>query len=385
MIKTHRIKLKLNKVQFEMVKEKQMECANCWNEVVKISKEYYLNNRKWISNYDIQKNIKGRFNLHSATIQAISDKFSANRKTIAELRKKGNKKAKYPYKEKRFYIIPFKKSAINTNSIGNLKLTLSKGRYLELDFFVPNIRTAEIVWRNGYYLYYTFDDMKEICENNNSNKIGVDLGEIHSISSITNDGNALIISNREGRSIKRFRNKMYAFISKRLKRCKKGSRKYKQLLKLKNKIKNKSANQLMNLYHQTTRKFVDFCVEHKVCEIILGDIKGIEKNTKKKKKLNRKSRQKISQMEYGRIKDYIKYKSKSEGIEVKLVKEHFTSQTCPKCSKKHKPQDRNYQCSCGYKTHRDIVGAWNILNRNTKYSLVDFNIKHIQPIKVSTV
>ncbi len=38
-------------------------------------------------------------------------------------------------------------------------------------------------------------------------------------------------------------------------------------------------------------------------------------------------------MEYGRIKDYIKYKAKEQGIEVKLVKENYTSQTCPKCSK----------------------------------------------------
>lgn len=385
MIKTNRVKLKLNKAQFDLVREKQIECANCWNDIVAISKEYYLENKKWIDKYDIQKIVKGKYNLHSQTIQAITDKFDANRKTISELRKNGDKKAKYPYKTKKFYVIPLKNSAINTNFKGNLKLTISKGRYLELDFNIPNIKTAEIVWRNGYYLYYTYETkVDKISEG--SNKIGVDLGEIHSIASVTNNGDALVLSNREGRSIKQFRNKMYAYISKRLSRCKKGSRKYKKLLKLKSKIKEKSDNQLRNLYHQTTRKFIDFCVEKEVCEIILGDIKGIEKNTKKKKKLNKKNRQKISQMEYGKIKDYIKYKAEEQGIEVKLVKENYTSQTCPKCSKKHKPQGRNYICSCGYETHRDIVGAWNILNKKYDFELVDFNIVHRQPInlKVST-
>lgn len=385
MIKTNRVKLKLNKAQFDLVREKQIECANCWNDIVAISKEYYLENKKWIAKYDIQKIVKGKYNLHSQTIQAITDKFDANRKTISELRKNGDKKAKYPYKTKKFYVIPLKNSAINTNFKGNLKLTMSKGRYLELDFNIPNIKTAEIVWRNGYYLYYTYETkVDKISEG--SNKIGVDLGEIHSIASVTNNGDALVLSNREGRSIKQFRNKMYAYISKKLSRCKKGSRKYKKLLKLKSKIKEKSDNQLRNLYHQTTRKFIDFCVEKEVCEIILGDIRGIEKNTKKKKKLNKKNRQKISQMEYGRIKDYIKYKAEEQGIEVKLVKENYTSQTCPKCSKKHKPQGRNYICSCGYETHRDIVGAWNILNKKYKFELVDFNIVHRQPInlKVST-
>lgn len=386
MIKTHRVKLNLTKSQFELVREKQVESANCWNYIVRLSKEYYFEHKQWIKKNDIQKLIKGKYNLHSQTIQGISDKFDANRKTISELRKKGNTKAKYPYKIKKFYVVPFKSSAINTNDKGNLKLSMSKGKYLELDFNIPNIKTAEIVWRNGYYLYYTFDDGLEGIISEGSNTIGVDLGEIHSIASVTNEGVALIISNREGRSIKQFRNKMYAYISKRLSRCKKGSRQSKKLWKLKNAIRTKTDNQLMNLYHQITRKFIDFCVEQQVCEIVLGDIKCIEKNTKKKKRLNRVNRQKISQMEYGRIKDYIKYKAKEQGIEVKLVKENYTSQTCPKCSKKHKPQGRTYSCTCGYSTHRDIVGAWNILNKKHKYELVEFKINHKQPInlKVST-
>ena len=93
MIKTHRVKLKLTKSQFELVREKQMECAN--------------------------------------------------RKTIAELRKKGDAKSKYPYKEKKFYIIPLKKQSIKLNKQGNLKLTLSAGRYLELDFGIENIKGIE--------------------------------------------------------------------------------------------------------------------------------------------------------------------------------------------------------------------------------------------------
>ncbi|KLA22383.1 hypothetical protein B4158_3701 [Bacillus cereus] len=38
----------------------------------------------------------------------------------------------------------------------------------------------------------------------------------------------------------------------------------------------------------------------------------------------------------------------------------YTSQTCPKCSEKNKAQDRKYKCQCGFKKHRDIVGAMNI-------------------------
>ncbi|MGL6105572.1 zinc ribbon domain-containing protein, partial [Romboutsia sp.] len=75
------------------------------------------------------------------------------------------------------------------------------------------------------------------------------------------------------------------------------------------------------------------------------------------------------------------------GIKLIMADEKFTSQTCPKCSKKHKPSSRNYKCTCGYETHRDIVGAWNILNKKHKCHLVEFRINHKQPInlKVSTV
>lgn len=33
---------------------------------------------------------------------------------------------------------------------------------------------------------------------------------------------------------------------------------------------------------------------------------------------------------------------------------------------REKPVNRNYECQCGYKQHRDIVGAMNILNFNEK-------------------
>ena len=56
------------------------------------------------------------------------------------------------------------------------------------------------------------------------------------------------------------------------------------------------------------------------------------------------------------------------GIKVKLVKEHNTSSSCPRCGStntyKHK---RTFKClNCGLKAHRDVVGVLNIahLSRN---------------------
>ncbi|EQL12391.1 hypothetical protein QE1_0241, partial [Clostridioides difficile CD86] len=41
-----------------------MESANCWNHIVNLSKEYYFEHKQWIKKNDIQKSIKGKYNLH---------------------------------------------------------------------------------------------------------------------------------------------------------------------------------------------------------------------------------------------------------------------------------------------------------------------------------
>ena len=57
----------------------------------------------------------------------------------------------------------------------------------------------------------------------------------------------------------------------------------------------------------------------------------------------------------------IEYKATLAGIKVEFEDESYTSQTCPNCGHRHKPRNRNYHCkACGYKYHRDGVGAINL-------------------------
>jgi len=57
----------------------------------------------------------------------------------------------------------------------------------------------------------------------------------------------------------------------------------------------------------------------------------------------------------------IEYKCELRGIKAIIINEAYSSQTCPKCLKKHKPSSRNYICPfCGFEYHRDGVGAINI-------------------------
>ncbi|ONI45903.1 hypothetical protein AN640_04015 [Candidatus Epulonipiscium fishelsonii] len=59
-----------------------------------------------------------------------------------------------------------------------------------------------------------------------------------------------------------------------------------------------------------------------------------------------------------RLSKFIEYKAKLEGIKVEYVNPAYSSQTCPVCREKNKVKDRGYKC--GYRNHRDVVGAINI-------------------------
>ena len=381
MIKTRSFKLKLSHHDFKLVQNHSIESAKCWNDIIKIAKDYYDINKKWISKFDIQPLIKGQYELHSETVQGLTDIFNANRQTIAQLRRNGDKKAKYPYKEKHFFMIPFKTHVIKQTET-NLRLTLHSKCYLNISISnLPKIRTTQLVWNNGYYLFYTFDEL--VIDTYGTKTCGIDLGEVHSIAMTTEEGNSLIISNRLGRSIKRYRNKKLGSFSEAIHRCTKYSRKWRKLVNSKNEMKIKTKNQLRNLYHQTTRKAIDFAVSNNIGEIVCGNPKGVGKNTKKNKTNSSKNRQKLSQAEFGTLKQYLKYKAESKGIIFSLVNESYTSQTCPACSTRKKPTGRNYSCECGFKAHRDIVGAFNILRKKYQCELVDFVMSYRHPIKVS--
>jgi putative transposase len=72
---------------------------------------------------------------------------------------------------------------------------------------------------------------------------------------------------------------------------------------------------------------------------------------------------------FGLIMLKLEYKLFQYDIKLIKINEAYSSQTCPNCGKCKKPTSRNYECKCGYKQHRDIVGAINILNFNTDCKL----------------
>ena len=89
--------------------------------------------------------------------------------------------------------------------------------------------------------------------------------------------------------------------------------------------------------------------------------------TKKKRKLSkkqisarRKNNRSLNSWSFYRLTKYIEYKASLAGIHLVYVDPYKTSQRCPACGREHKANDRRYECECGFRAHRDIVGAINV-------------------------
>lgn len=65
---------------------------------------------------------------------------------------------------------------------------------------------------------------------------------------------------------------------------------------------------------------------------------------------------------YQRLTNFIVYKAEMSGIIVEFVDPFLTTKRCPNCGKINNIKGRDYQCSCGFRKHRDLVGAMNILH-----------------------
>lgn len=375
----HRI-LRISQPDQLQLKETQIEAARCWNDILAISKEHYKAGNGWISKGDLQKALKGNYKLHSQTIQALTDRFCGNRKTAAENRRQGLD-TRYPWREKQFVTIPFKQMAIKQGS--TLVISLAAGNKFDTGLAIPDeINTCEILWRKGRYILSYTSEHPDPIPVEQGLRAGIDIGEIHPVAVVTETGAGLVISGREIRSIKRQRNKSLGWFSKMQSRCNKGSRRWKKLNRAKGKLKSKTDNQVRNIIHHATRKAINWCIENNVAELVIGNPAGVEKNTKKKKRLSRKNRQKVSQMETGRIKQYLRYKAKESGIASCLTEERGTSSDCPKCGHSHKPKGRTFRCpECGFIAHRDgKAGFMMIWKKHPEIPLPEFNISHIQSI-----
>lgn len=308
--------------------------------------------------------------LHAHSIDAAQQGFPEACKTTRQARKAGITDACYPHKRKRYRTTTWKHTGIRRKG-HTLLLALARGhepirvplpehlRHLPIDVFTE-MRLVYNRASRHYEWHLVVDEGGEMEPTTATGVAAVDLGEVHP-ATLTDGSEALVVMSKELRSQKRYGNKRRSELQQQQARHRRGSRRWQRLQRRKNRFLAKQALHHRDLEHKISREVVKWAVERSIGKLFIGDVRDVADGIDKGKIHN----QRLSQWSHGKLRKSIKYKAEAAGIAVDdQVSEHYTSQTCPHCRNRHKPSGRNYHCPvCGFGSHRDVVGASNILSR----------------------
>ncbi len=340
----------------------QKEAARAWT----VCRDAHLAARQergpWPNRDALQKATKGRFALHSQSVQMVTHAFLANVDTAQQLRSQGRTEIRYPYQDKTFYPLMWPAQAMH---LEEKRIVLPMGRrrpslVLPRPKWLTGKSACKVVWNgvhNELHISVEEENTEPAASLGPTQKHAtVDLGQIHQAAVVTNDGEALVVSGRGIRFLKRLHSQQLGEIASKRSRCQKGSRRWRKLGKTRAKLTLRSEHRVRDLRHKGTRLVVDFCKDHGVESIFVGNPDGV-----RRKDAGRRHNQRMSQWEYGKDISYLEQKSEKDRIVCFTGDERGTSSRCPVCGHRHKPKGRNWRCpACGFQGHRDVVGGVNM-------------------------
>ena len=297
--------------------------------------------------------------LHSQSAQAVADSFYDALQAWRKKRKSGNYGGlRPPYKQKRYFKVQWKSSAIRLRDDGVLRLSNGRGNDPVLIDWPSGRKPkrVEIGWDGDQYELRCQYEAQETEEPKGDKTAGIDIGEIHLVA-VHTGSESWTVNGRELRSLRRQQNRTKAHLDSKIDRKKYGGRRWKRLARAKDRQLEKIRNQIRDLLHKQSTRLVKTLHERRVGTVVVGDLTGIRENLDYGPKAN----QRLHQWAYSEFARMIEYKARLCGMTAQRVGESYTSQTCPSCGSRHKPHGREYICpDCGFEGHRDLVGAANI-------------------------
>ncbi len=207
--------------------------------------------------------------------------------------------------------------------------------------------TMRIVIKNHTLVAQIVYEVSEPELKTDGNIMGIDLGiKCPAVSYCSDDSVRFYGNGRKNKYMRRH----YAYLRKKLQTSKK--------MKAVKRINDKEQRIMRDIDHKLSHDIVETAAAHNVKVIKLEQIQNIRSATRKSRKNNRS----LHTWSFYRLAQFIEYKAKLAGISVEYVNPAYTSQTCPVCGHVHHANDREYTCECGFRIHRDLLGAMNICN-----------------------
>lgn len=213
---------------------------------------------------------------------------------------------------------------------------------------------------------------------NKDNYLSVDLGLDNFATCVTTDGTSFIIEGKGIKSFNRWWNKEKAKLQSIYDKQK--IQKGKKLCYLFRKRKH-VINEYMN---KSVHYIVQYCIENKIGNIVIGELKNIKQNIN----IGRKNNQNFVNIPYNLFKQKLKSKCELYGMEYIETSESYTSQECSQCGvvKKSNRKHRGlYVCKdCGNVLNADVNGAINILRKVAPESMIGSSGTVDMPIRIRT-
>lgn len=347
----------------EKCQELSLIAGRIYSKTVSFVRKIYHRKGFWVSESTAQKYIlrwAENIDIHTHSKQALVQQYFEALQSFFS-NKQQNKDARPPFRTKKYQTFVWKNTAVKLLEDGTLKLSLGRNSEpLRVPTELPKeteIRTVRLVYDGKYKLHITvaleFEQPsvgQQVC--------GVDLGIKRLITAF---GGKNVISYHGGQlSAKlRYRNKELAKLQSKQSECQKRSKRWRRLQRAKRSLLKRINNQIRDILHKTTSHFISWCLSNGIGTIAVGDIRKIRERVD----YNDSTNQKIHQWMYGKLLKMLKEKTQLVGIELVYVNEAYTSKTCPVCGAINNVKDRRYRCECGFKYHRDGVGAINIFKR----------------------
>lgn len=295
---------------------------NLYNAALYSVRQFYFENKKYLSYYDLQKVFQTNKNVDYYALpckvsQQILKMVDQNFKSFfGSLRLKNNKKVRIPkYLDKNGrYNLIYTNQAISLKRKGYVKLSLTNC-YIKTNkqniqqvrvFKKNNIITIEIV-----YLY----NEKEL-KLNNCRYCSIDLGVNNLATISSNVIKPIIINGKPIKSINQFYNKKVAYYKSKLK-----NRKTSKKL---NRLTNKRENKIKDYLHKSSRYIVNHLVSNNINTLVIGYNKGWKQDIN----IGKINNQKFVNIPFLSFINMLEYKCKLEGINVVINEESYTS----KCS-----------------------------------------------------
>lgn len=392
MKKSLRQKLRnLDREEYEILRRMSRLSKNLYNRHLYEVRQHFFDNGEYLNYYNTYNRIKDNENYEELpsqvaqqTMKQVDKGFQSFFKLVEKKREgKYNEEANIPsYLDKDgFYLLDFPRQSFQLKEdyirVGVPKQFREKHGFerkeIRILFSYEEVREKDIKrlqihpQKDAEYFEYRiiYEEETEEVETEEGNFLSLDLGVENLVTAVDHSGRSFILDGRKLKSFNRWYNKRRARLQ---------SIKDKQGIEEETnrmyQLRKRRENKIHDYLNKAVAGLVDYCVEHKVETVYVGDGKG----WKQQVSMGDRNNQNFVQIPFDKFKQKLKHKLEEKGLEFRLIEESHTS----KCSfLDNEPVEHQeeytgsrvkrglFQSSDGTEINADVNAAANIARKAT--------------------